>query len=130
VLEVHKPDDIEKAFAAFRDRTQAAILLPAPMLYANNANIAAVAMKRRVPAIALWREFTEAGGAVSYGPSQSAYIERSAALVASILGGSKPGDLPIERPSKFELVVNLKTAKALGITIPQSILLRADEVIR
>ena len=130
ILEVHKPEDIEKAFAAFRDRTQAAILLPSPMMYANNANNAAVAMKHRVPAIALWREFTEAGGTASYGPYQPAYVERSAALVASILGGSKPGDLPIERPTKFEFIVNLKTIKALGLTIPESILLRADEVIR
>jgi putative ABC transport system substrate-binding protein len=130
VLEVRKLEDIEKAFAALRERAQAAILLPSPMMYANNATIAAVAMKRRVPAIALWREFTEAGGAASFGPYQPAYIERSAALVASILGGSKPGDLPVELPTKFELVVNLKSAKALGITIPQSILMRADEVIR
>jgi putative ABC transport system substrate-binding protein len=130
ILEVRKPEDIEKAFAALRERAQAAIFLPSPMMYANNATNAAVAMKRRVPAITLWREFTEAGGAASYGPYQPAYIERSAALVASILGGSKPGDLPIERPTKFELVVNLKTAKALGITIPESILFRADEVIR
>jgi putative ABC transport system substrate-binding protein len=130
ILEVQKPGDIEKAFAAFRDRTQAAIFLPSPMMYANNATNAALAMKRRVPAITLWREFTEAGGAASYGPYQPAYIERSAALVASILGGSKPGDLPIERPSKFEFILNLKTIEALGITIPQSILLQADEVIR
>jgi putative ABC transport system substrate-binding protein len=130
VLEVHKPEDIEKAFAAFRDRTQAAILLPAPLLYANNATSAAVAKKRRVPAIGLWREFTEAGGAISYGPYQPENIERSAALVASILGGSKPGDLPIERSTKFEFILNLKTIEALGITIPQSVLLQADEVIR
>jgi putative ABC transport system substrate-binding protein len=130
ILEVRKLEDIEKAFAALRERAQAAIFLPSPMMYANNATNAAVAMKRRVPAITLWREFTEAGGAASYGPYQPAYVERSAALVASILGGSKPGDLPIERPTKFEFIVNLKTIKALGLTIPESILLRADEVIR
>ena len=130
VLEVRKPEDIEKKFTALRQRAQAAILLPSPMMYANIATSAAVVMKRRVPAIALWREFTEAGGAVSYGPYQPEYVERSAALVASILGGSKPGDLPIERPTKFEFILNLKTIKALGLTIPESILLRADEVIR
>lgn len=130
VLEVRKPEDVEKAFTARRERAQAAILLPSPMTYANVTTIAAVAMKRRVPAIAVWREFTEAGGAVSYGPYQPAYIERSAALVASILGGSKPGDLPIERPNKFEFILNLKTIKALGFAIPESVLLRADEVIR
>jgi putative ABC transport system substrate-binding protein len=129
-LEVRKPEEIEKAFAAFRGRSQAAILLPSPMMYANHATIAAVAMKRRVPAITLWREFAAAGGVASYGPYQPEYVERSAALVAKILGGSKPGDLPLERPTKFELVVNLKTAKALGLTIPQSILVQADEVIR
>ena len=130
VLEVHKLEDIEKGFASLRERAQAVILLPSPMMYANNENIAAVAMKRRMPAIAIWREFTEAGGAFSYGPYQPEYLERSATLVASILGGSKPGDLPIERPSKFEFILNLKSIKALGLTIPDSILLRADEVIR
>ena len=130
VLEVRKPEDIEKEFNALRERAQAAIFLPSPMMYANIETGAAVAMQRRVPAIAVWREFTEAGGAVSYGPYQPEYIERSAALVASILGGSKPADLPIERPTKFEFILNMKTIKALGLTIPESILLRADEVIR
>ena len=130
VAEVRKPEDIEKVFATLRERVQAAILLPSPMMYANNATIAAVAMKRRLPAIALFREFTEAGGAVSYGPYQPEYVERSAALVASVLGGSKPGDLPIERPTKFEFILNLKTIKALGLSVPESVVLRADDVIR
>ena len=76
------------------------------------------------------RLFADSGGVISYGPDLASAGERGAALVAKILGGAKPGDLPVERPSKFELVVNLKTAKALGITMPQSILLQADEVIK
>jgi putative ABC transport system substrate-binding protein len=87
-------------------------------------------LKHSLPATAFARQFADAGGAIAYGPLDGPVLRRQAHLVAKILDGSNPAELPVERPIKFQLVVNLKTAKALGITIPQSILLRADEVIR
>ena len=88
------------------------------------------AVKHRLPALFLYREFVEAGGLVSYAPSYLAMFRRTAAYVDKILRGAKPAALPVEQPTKFELVINLKTAKALGLTIPQSLLLRADLVIQ
>jgi putative ABC transport system substrate-binding protein len=89
-----------------------------------------LASKDRLPSIYFARHFADEGGLMSYGPNFGDLWRRSAGYVDKILKGAKPGDLPIEQPTKFELIVNLKTAKALGITIPESILLRADEVIR
>jgi putative ABC transport system substrate-binding protein len=129
VIEVAKPDDIGTAFAALRGRPQAVIFLPSPMIYGQSAQLAKLALKHRLPATSMAREFADAGGALSYGPERASSWASGAVLVAKILDGSKPAELPIERPTKIQLVVNLKTAKALGITIPQSILLRADEVI-
>jgi putative ABC transport system substrate-binding protein len=130
VLEVRKRDDIEKAFAALRGGPQAVIILPSVMMYQQSARFAKLALQHRLPATSFARDFAIAGGALAYGPDDISTIERTAVLVAKILGGAKPAELPVERPTKIRLVVNLKTAKALGITIPQSILLRADEVIR
>jgi putative ABC transport system substrate-binding protein len=130
VLEVQKPDDLDKAFAALRGPPQAVILLPSPMIYGQSARLAELALTHRLPATSMARGFADAGGAIAYGPDLTSTVERLAVFVAKILGGAKPGDLPIERPTTFKLVVNLKTAKPLGITIPQSILLRADELIR
>ena len=130
VIEVAKPDDIDTAFAALRGRPEALVFLPSPMIYGQSARLAALALKHRLPATSMAREFADAGGALSYGPERALSWERSAVVVAKILSGGKPSELPVERPAKIQLVVNLKTAKALGITIPQSTLLRADEVIR
>ena len=130
VLEVRKPDDIDRAFSALRGRPQALIILPSPMIYVHSEQLAKLTLKYRLPATSMARAFADAGGAVAYGPELASASERSAALVAKILGGAKPAELPVERPTKVQLVVNLKTAKALGITIPESILIRADEVIR
>ena len=130
VIEVRKPEDIDRAFSALRGRPQALIVLPSPTMFLQSERIAKLALKHRLPATSMSRIFADAGGMLAYGPERDTAYERSAVLVAKILAGAKPGDLPVERPSKFELVVNLKTAKALGLTIPQSILLRADEVIR
>jgi putative ABC transport system substrate-binding protein len=130
VLEVRKPEDIDAAASAFRGRPQALISLPSPMMFAENARVARLAMKQRLPATSVFRVFAEAGGVASYGPDQAAVVERGTAFVTKILRGADPGDLPIERPTKFELVVNLKAANALGLTIPDSVLARADEVIR
>jgi putative ABC transport system substrate-binding protein len=130
VIEIRKPEDIDRAPSAFRGRPQALIILPSPMTYVQSERLAKLALKHRLPATSMFRQFAEAGGAVSYGPDQASAYERCAVLVAKVLGGAKPGELPVERPTKFELVVNLKTARALGLTIPDSVLLGADQVIR
>jgi putative ABC transport system substrate-binding protein len=130
VLEVRKPEDIDKAFSALHGRPQALIILPSPMIYDQSARLARLTVKHALLATSMDREFANADGTLAYGPELTSTIERCAALVAKILSGSNPAELPVERPTRIQLVVNLKTAKTLGITIPQSILLRADEVIR
>jgi putative tryptophan/tyrosine transport system substrate-binding protein len=130
VVEVRKPDDLDRAFSAFRGKPQAVIILPSPMIYLQSEQLAKLAMKHRLPATSMARRFAEAGGTVAYGPERISVNERCAVLVAKILGGAKPAELPLERPTKVQLIVNLKTAKALGLTVPESVLYRADEVIR
>ncbi len=130
VLEVRTPDDIERAFSALRPRPQALIVLPSPLLYSQSARLAGLALKHRLPGTSMFRLFSDSGGMVTYGPDLTTSVERCAILVAKILSGANPADLPVERPAKFELIVNSKTVKALGLTVPDSILLRADEVIR
>ncbi len=117
---------LEDANAA---RAGALALMPDPLLAANLKEVADLAVNNRLPSIFHLREFTDAGGLVAYGPDRSDMFRRAATYVDKILKGAKPGDLPIEQPTKFELVINLKTAKALGLTIPPSLLLRADQVI-
>jgi putative ABC transport system substrate-binding protein len=130
VLEVHTPDEIEPAFSALNPRPQALIILPSPLLYTESARLAELAMKHRLPGTAMFRLFSDSGGMVTYGPDLATSVERCAVIVAKILSGTNPAELPIERPAKFELIVNSKTVKALGLTIPDSISYRADEVIR
>ena len=108
----------------------ALVPLPDPMLFAEGKRIADFGAKSRLPTIGAYREFAEAGGLMSYGNNPAESYKRAATYVDKILKGAKPGDLPIEQPTQFELVVNLKTAKLLGITLPQSVLLRADKVIQ
>ena len=127
VHEVRTPQDLEKAFAAFRGRPQAVIILPSPMTWTHSARLAALALKHRLPATSMARTFAEAGGAVSYGPDLRETIQRNAIQVAKILDGAKPGDLPIERPNKFDFVFNMKTIKALGLKIPDSLLPGAEQ---
>ena len=108
-----------------------AVLVPSsPRFSQEHQEIIRAAAERHIPAMYQWGEIARAGGLIAYGSLRSELTGRVVGYVDKILKGAKPGDLPIEQPTKFELVVNLKTAKALGITIPQSILLRADEVIR
>ena len=100
------------------------------MTFATRQQIADLAVQHRLPGIQLFREYAEAGLLLSFGPSRKATLQRAAIYVDKILKGAKPADLPVEQPTKWEFVINLKTAKALGLTIPQSILARADEVIQ
>jgi putative ABC transport system substrate-binding protein len=130
IVEVHKPDDIDRAFSAFRGRPQALIILPSPMIYTHSERLAKLAIEHRLPATSMAREFADAGGMIAYGPERASTYRRDALLVAKILGGAKPAELPVERPTKVQLIVNLKTANALGLTFPESVLYRADEVIR
>src|SRR5262249_29532756 len=130
VLEVRGPDALETVFqTADKERTGAVNVLASPLLAAYSQRIVDLAAKGRIPAIYQWREHVEAGGLMSYGPVLLETWRQTGVIVARILKGAKPADLPIEQPTKFELVINLKTAKALGLTIPPSLLLRADQVI-
>lgn len=122
---------LEEAFAQIRQtRAQALVVLEDPVFNNERQRLVALAANARLPAIYGQRSHAEAGGLVSYGPNFAQLYRNAAAFVDKILKGAKPGDLPIEQPSTFELVVNLKAANAIGIAVPQSLLVRADEVIR
>ena len=131
-LDVLSPKDIETAFrAAGAGRAEAVLMLVAgPAVNSGRAEFARVAIKSRLPAIYYQREYVEAGGLMSYGVSVTDLDRRAATYVDKIFRGAKPAELPIEQPSKFELAINLKTPRELGITIPQSMLQRADDVIQ
>jgi putative tryptophan/tyrosine transport system substrate-binding protein len=130
VVEVRSAADFEVAFAtAAREGAQALYVSQNPFFFARRDEIAAMALRARLPAVDGYREFAVAGGLISYATSLPDFYRRFGAFVDKILKGANAGDLPIERATKFELVVNLRTAKALGVTIPESFLLRADEVI-
>lgn len=130
-LGVYDLDTFDSAFARItRDRPDALLTLVDPFTRLHRKRIVEFAAQQRLPAIYEAREFADAGGLMAYGPSLADQQRRAAVYIDKILRGAKPGDLPVEQPTKFELVINLKTAKALGHTIPQSILLRADEVIQ
>lgn len=131
LFEVSDPLSLDAVLVAIEsDRPRALILVHSPQTVHYRERMVRFAIGHRLPLISEGRDFAEAGALLTYGPSIVDMFRRGAGYVDKILKGAKPGDLPIEQPTKFELVVNLKTAKALGITIPQSILLRADEVIR
>jgi putative ABC transport system substrate-binding protein len=130
VYEVRTPEEIDKAFAALRGRPQALIILPSPLTYTYSARLADLALQRRLPATFMDRAFADAGGTISYGPDEAETSQRLAVQVAKILNGAKPGDLPIERPTKFNFVINMRTAKALGLKIPDSLFLSAERVSR
>ncbi len=131
VLEVRKPADLEPAFeAAVRARAGAAIRMIDPLVFMLREQTAALSIKHHLAVIYPSREDVEAGGLLSYGTNVTEQYRQAAGLVDKILKGAKPADLPVEQPTKFELVIHQKTAKALGLTIPQALLLRADEVIQ
>ena len=131
VLEARVPGDLEVLFqSAVKARTDAVIIADDQFLSGLRAKIIGLAMAHKLPVASEFREFPEAGGLCSYGPSLTDQARRAATYVDRILKGAKPANLPVEEPTKFELVINLKAAKALGLTVPQSALLRADEILR
>jgi putative tryptophan/tyrosine transport system substrate-binding protein len=127
--EIRKAEDIAPAFDALKGRADALYVVPDPLAGANRVRINTMAMGARLPTIYAAREYVEVGGLISYGANFPALFRRAADYVDKILRGGKPGDIPIEQPTKFDLVVNLTTAKALGLEIPATLLARADEVI-
>ena len=130
LAEVRGFGDLDRAFSAMsKERADALFVLPSTMLFNERRRIVALAAKHRLPSMFNAREFVELGGLMGYGTNIPDLNRRAAIYVDRILKGSKPGDLPVEQPTKFELVINLKTAKTLGLTIPPSLLQRADQVI-
>ena len=130
-LEVRGPDDFDRAMAdAKRAQVGGLLVASTPMTGLHRKEIADLAKANRLPAIALFRSQAEAGLMMTYGPSIAGEFRSAARFVDKILRGAKPGDLPVEQPTKFELVINAATARTIGITIPQSLLLRADEVLQ
>jgi putative tryptophan/tyrosine transport system substrate-binding protein len=131
IREVSEVGDFEGAFRTAReDRAQALLVLPSPIFNAHRRVLIELAARYRLPAVYEFKEYVQDGGLMAYGPSLPEMYRRAARYVDRILKGAKPGDLPIERPATFELAINLKTATALGLTMPPSLLFQADEVIR
>jgi putative ABC transport system substrate-binding protein len=130
-IEVSRAEDLDRAFSAVTNQRAQALVVSAanPVGVANRGQIASFAQKNRLPSIYSQKEYVDAGGLMSYGPSISDMSRRAAIYVDRILKGAKPAELPVEQPTKFDLVINLKTAQALGLTIPQSLIRRATEVI-
>lgn len=129
LLEIHRPDDIPPRFDNLANRVDAVYIVSDAVVSSNAARIGGLALAARLPTIFGTRDGPDGGGLFSYGPNLSDLFRRAAELVDRILHGAKPGDLPVEQPTKFEFVINLKTAKALGLTVPPTMLALADEVI-
>jgi putative ABC transport system substrate-binding protein len=128
-FEIRRAEDIAPAFEALKGRAEALYVVADALVTTHRIRINTLALAARLPTIHGVREYVEAGGLMSYGPNFADLFRRAADFVDKILRGAKPGDIPVEQPTKFDLVINLTTAKALGLTIPESFLLRADEVI-
>jgi len=128
-LEIRRPEDIGPAFEAL-DRSADAVYLPTePLVLTNRVRINTMALGARLPTMYSGREYVESAGLMSYGPNRPDLFRRAGDFVDKILHGAKPADLPVEQPTKFDLIINLTTAKALGLKVPESFLLRVDEVI-
>jgi putative ABC transport system substrate-binding protein len=130
IIEAPDAKALGRAFEQAKREAQAVLLVPDPRFVSQHKGIIGLAARHRLPTIYGLREFVDVGGLMAYGPDRAAMFRRAADYVDKILKGARPADLPIEQPTQFQLVVNLKTAKALGLALPESILLRADEVIR
>ena len=128
--EILRAEEIAPAFEALKGAAEALYICSAPIFTNNRIRIQTLAMGERLPTIYGFREYVEAGGLMSYGPNFPELLRRAAEMVDKILHGTKPGDIPVEQPTKFDLVVNLTTAKALGLTVPETLLATADEVIQ
>jgi putative ABC transport system substrate-binding protein len=128
-VEIHRAEDIPRAFDAFKNKVQALYICNDPLAITNRTRICTLAMGARLPTMFSAREYVEAGGLISYGPNFAEAYRRAAELVDKILRGAKPADIPVEQLSKFDLILNLTTAKALDLTIPGSYIQRADEII-
>jgi putative ABC transport system substrate-binding protein len=128
-FEIGRAEDIAPAFAALKGRAEGVYIFGEPLVNTNRTRISALALDARLPTVAGFRELVDAGGLISYGTNLPDLFRRAADYVDKILRGAKPGDLPVEQPTKFDLVINLKTAKALGLEVPPTLLARADEVI-
>jgi putative ABC transport system substrate-binding protein len=128
-LEIRRAEDIGPAFDALKGRADALYICSDPLVNANRVRINTLALAGRLPTMHGFREYVDAGGLMSYGPNFLDLYRRAAELVDKILRGAKPADLPVEQPTKFDLVINLTTAKALGLEMPPMLLARADEVI-
>ncbi|HEX9455743.1 MAG TPA: ABC transporter substrate-binding protein [Candidatus Binatia bacterium] len=130
-LPVNTSEDLETAFKAMiKESPQAVLTFPDALTLSHRDRLADFAIKQKLPSMFGWKEYVDAGGLMSYGPSQQASFRRLAVYVDKILKGAKPADIPTEQPTKFELVINLKTAKQIGLTIPPNVLVRADKVIK
>ena len=130
-LEVRSSNDFDSAFeAALRERAQALAVSPEPLISTHLKSIVEFAAKNRLPAMYANPQFVDAGGLMSYAPSYGDLSRRAATYVDKILKGAKPAELPVEQPTKFELIINLKAAKQIGLTIPPNVLVRADKVIK
>jgi len=131
-VEASRAEDLDRAFSTITSWRAQALMLPGinPVGFANRAQIVSFAQRNRLPSMFPTKEYVDSGGLMSYGPSLVDLLRRAAGYVDKILKGAKPADLPVQQPTKFELVINLKTAKTLGLTLPQSLLRRTDEVIQ
>jgi putative ABC transport system substrate-binding protein len=127
--EIRRSEDIALAFDALKGRVEALYVCNYPLITTNRMRISILALGARLPTVHGQREHIEAGGLISYGPNFPDLYRRAADYVDNILRGAKPGDIPVEQPTKFDLVINVTTAKALGLTVPPTLLARADEVI-
>ena len=128
-LEIRRADDIARAFETLKSRAEALFVLADPLINTNQVRINTLAVDARLPTMSGFRDYVETGGLMSYGPNYPDLFRRAADYVDRILRGAKPGDIPVAQPTKFDLVINLKTAKALGLELPPALLARADEVI-
>jgi putative ABC transport system substrate-binding protein len=128
-FEVRRSEDIAPAFETLRDRADAIYIVIDALVVINRARINTLALNARLPSIHAFRESVDAGGLISYGPNFLELWRRSADFIDKILRGARPADIPVEQPTKFDMVINLKTARALGLAVPEAVLARADGVI-